>query len=118
MAAKNKGDNGMYCSHCGAEIHDEAVVCVKCGCQVAGRSMAAAEPKKDSTLATVVKVFLILGCVAQGWLLIPLAWCLPITINVFKKLKAGLPISTGLKVCSLLFVNLIAGVCLLCMEDE
>lgn len=24
-----------YCSHCGAEIHDDAVVCVKCGCAVA-----------------------------------------------------------------------------------
>ena len=23
-----------YCSKCGAEIHDEAVVCVNCGCQV------------------------------------------------------------------------------------
>ena len=23
-----------YCVHCGAEIHDEAVVCVKCGCSV------------------------------------------------------------------------------------
>lgn len=24
----------MYCSHCGAEINDNAVVCVKCGCAV------------------------------------------------------------------------------------
>ncbi len=23
-----------YCTHCGAEIHDEAVVCPKCGCAV------------------------------------------------------------------------------------
>ncbi len=23
-----------YCVHCGGEIHDEAVVCVKCGCKV------------------------------------------------------------------------------------
>ena len=26
----------MYCSKCGAEINDEAVVCVKCGCAVKG----------------------------------------------------------------------------------
>lgn len=25
----------MFCSHCGAEINDKAVVCVKCGCSVA-----------------------------------------------------------------------------------
>lgn len=24
----------MFCSNCGAEIHDDAVVCVKCGCAV------------------------------------------------------------------------------------
>ena len=24
----------MYCSNCGAEINDNAVVCVKCGCAV------------------------------------------------------------------------------------
>ena len=24
----------MYCSYCGAEINDNAVVCVKCGCAV------------------------------------------------------------------------------------
>ena len=24
----------MYCSHCGSEIHDEAIVCIHCGCAV------------------------------------------------------------------------------------
>lgn len=24
-----------YCSKCGAEIHDDAVICPKCGCQIA-----------------------------------------------------------------------------------
>ena len=24
----------MFCKHCGAEINDNAVVCVKCGCAV------------------------------------------------------------------------------------
>ena len=31
-----EGGHGMkYCSNCGAEIHENAVVCVKCGCAVA-----------------------------------------------------------------------------------
>ena len=29
----NKEDN-KFCQHCGAEINEKAVVCVKCGCQV------------------------------------------------------------------------------------
>ena len=72
-----------YCPHCGAELVDDAVVCVKCG-----RSVA------------------------------PLAWCLPITISIFNRLRDKRPVGTGLKVCALLFVNLIGGICLLCMHDD
>ncbi|MCH5334722.1 MAG: TM2 domain-containing protein [Alistipes sp.] len=29
----------MFCSHCGAEIHDNAIICVKCGCAVNNASV-------------------------------------------------------------------------------
>ncbi len=32
----------MFCSKCGKEINDEAVVCVHCGCAVENRKVAAA----------------------------------------------------------------------------
>ena len=73
--------------------------------------------QNDSALKTVIKVFLILGCVAQGWLLLPLAWCIPITSKVFKCLNSGEKIGTGLKVCALIFVNLVAGICLLVTDE-
>ena len=107
-----------YCVHCGNEIHDEAIVCVKCGRSVTSPLPAPAEKQKDDTMVTVVKILLIMGCIAQGWLLIPLAWCLPITISIFNSFRDNRPIGTGLKVCSLLFVNTIASICLLCMNDE
>jgi hypothetical protein len=108
-----------YCVHCGAEIHEEAVVCVKCGRSVAPLTTPLAPvQKKDDTMETVVKIFLIMGCISQGWLLLPLAWCLPITISVFNSFRDKKPIGTGMKVCTLLFVNLIAGICLLCMNDD
>ncbi len=50
--------------------------------------------------------------------LIPLAWCIPMTVSVNRKLKNGEPISTALKVCTMLFVSLIAGIMLLCMSDN
>ena len=75
------------------------------------------DTQKDDTLDTVIKVFLIIACVAQGWMIIPLAWCIPMTISIFKKLKNGEPISTGLKVCTLIFVSLVSGICLLCKND-
>ena len=104
-----------YCNNCGEPLEDSAYVCSNCGCSVpsAGRPV-----RKDDTLETVIKVFMIIGCVSVGWAIIPLAWCIPMTVSVFKKLNAGLPISTGLKVCSLLFVSLVAGICMLCMKDD
>lgn len=113
-----------YCTRCGAQIPDSAAFCQNCG-NPAGVTRsnpvnyaAPQQPvRKDDTLVTLIKVFLILGCVAQGWLIIPLAWCLPITIKVFNKLRDNQPISTGLMVCTLLFVNIISGILLLCDDS-
>lgn len=105
----------MYCSNCGQEINDNADVCIHCGCAVKKDKPAA---QKDDSLGLVAKIFLIIGCVAQGWLLLPLAWCLPITLSVCGKMKRGEPIGTGLKVCALLFVNLISGIILLCRSED
>ena len=105
----------MFCKNCGKEIADEAVFCPGCGCAI--------EVKKEENggkdgLAVAAKIFLILGCIAQGWLLLPLAWCLPITISVCNKMKRNQPVGVGLKVCALLFVNTIAGILLLCRSDD
>jgi len=117
---KNGTDNcSKYCARCGAEIYSDAVVCLNCGCSVQ-------QPKKDITtasdteeiLTTIVKVFLIIGCISQGWLIVPLAWCIPITMSIFKSLREKQSISMGMKICTTIFVNIVAGVCLLCMNDE
>lgn len=104
-----------YCTHCGAEIMDEAEVCVHCGCKVKNETK-----ESNNTLATVAKVFLILGTIAIGLstFLIGLAWAIPMTVSIFKKLDNGEPVGVGLKVCSLLFVNTVAGILLLCMRND
>ncbi|MEE1185888.1 MAG: zinc-ribbon domain-containing protein [Acutalibacteraceae bacterium] len=103
-----------FCEKCGKELVDEAVFCPGCGCAVASKK---ANGGNDG-LATAAKVFLILGCIAQGWMLIPLAWCLPITISIFNRMKRNEPVGVGLKVCSLLFVSLVGGILLLCRSDD
>lgn len=109
----------MFCTHCGTEINDDAFICVKCGCKVDEKTPATQiKAENDDTMSIVIKAFLILGCISQGWLLIPLAWCIPITVKIFNCLKNGTPISTGMKVCTLIFVSLVAGICLLCMDDN
>ena len=50
--------------------------------------------------------------------LIPLAWILPMTISVSKKLKNNQPIGVGFKVCTLLFVSMISGILLLCRTEN
>lgn len=37
----------MFCSKCGKEIHDEAVVCVHCGCAVGGNTIPKARQHSE-----------------------------------------------------------------------
>ena len=86
--------------------------------------------KSISGLKIAAKVFMILGtvgtCVSMisipyiGFLLcpIPLAWCLPMTKAYCKMIKSGENVSVGFKVCSLIFVNTVAGILMLCDNDN
>lgn len=105
-----------YCSHCGHEVVEEAVVCPSCGCQVGEVPEKKADDNK--VFALIIKIFMILGCIATGWSLIPLLWTIPLTVHVCRRLDRKEPIGVGVKVCSLLFVNLIAGIMLLCMDMQ
>lgn len=107
-----------YCQYCGTELCDDAAFCFRCGKSVGFPAQQPSAGQADDSTSVIVKVFLILGCIVQGWLLLPLAWCVPITVSVFHRLRDGRPVGTGLKVCTLLFVSLVAGICLLCMNDD
>ncbi len=106
-----------YCSNCGNQVDDNATFCTRCGNKLTGGSNVKAS-ESDSGLVTVIKIFLIIGCVSYGFALIPLAWCIPMTLTIFNKLKRKEPIGIGLKICTLLFVNIVAGICLLCLDDN
>ena len=132
-----------YCQHCGAEIHDEAVICVHCGRNVEEKQ----QKKGDDSLLTVAKVFMIISCVAfpaigllYGFIFImlsfaettlifagigimlgcclPLAWLLPMTLSLNRKIKEHEPISIAFKICTLFFANQIAGILLLCHSED
>lgn len=46
----------MYCMHCGAEIHDEAVICPKCGCAV--KNIRVVEKLDESTKEWIICLLL------------------------------------------------------------
>lgn len=67
-----------------------------------------------SGLATAAKILMIISTVVMGLYIVPMAWCLPMTISYCKKLKTGQPVGIGFKICTLLFVNTISGILMLC----
>ncbi len=112
-----------YCGNCGTALPDEANACSNCGTftnanTATAPASAPAAPKADSGIVVAVKVLLILATVGMGWMLIPLAWCIPMTVSYFKAVKEGRPVSIALKVCTLLFMSTIAGILMLCDQEH
>lgn len=113
-----------YCVKCGAEMFDDAVICVKCGRPVesvaASVNPTSSAVSSETGVSTAAKIFMIIGTVLMALytFCIGLAWCLPLTISYCNKLKRGERIGTGFKVCSLLFVSLIGGILMLCDKDH
>ncbi len=64
-------------------------------------------------MKTAAKVFIILSMVVGFWTILPLIFG-GIALSKMKKNE----LTTGWKVCVLLFVNIIAGILLLCMPEE
>ena len=106
-----------YCSHCGKELDDEAIVCTGCGCAAPSKSGTVTADQK-ATLGLIAKIFMIIGCVVTGFALIPLAWTIPMTIHACNKIDNKEPLGIGFKVCALLFVSAIAGILMLCMDND
>ena len=110
-----------FCSHCGTQLLDEAVVCPNCGCaaEQATASAQAVNNETSSTLKLIAKIFMVLGCISTAFaFLIPLCWTIPMTVHYWKAVDNGQRVGTGFKVCALLFVNLVAGVLMLCDNQD
>lgn len=105
-----------YCKYCGGQIADEAVICVNCGCATENKAEMTAD--NNSTLKTIAKLFMILACISGACLLIPLCWTIPMTVTYWRACEKNQPVSTAFKVCSLIFVSTVAGILMLCDNDN
>ena len=92
---------------------DGVSVCSNCGAFV-----NTAPAKSSSGLVIAAKIFMIWGTIVQGLLIIPLAWCIPMTISYFNAVKYNRPVSTAFKICTFLFVSWIAAVFMLCDQEH
>ena len=102
-----------YCANCGSQLTDDCVFCGNCGYRSSVTNTTS--QTNNESLRTIAKIFMIIGTVAGSLMgfLIPLAWCLPMTLYYFKCVKENRPVSTGFAVCTLIFVNTISGVLML-----
>ena len=50
--------------------------------------------------------------------LVPIFWCIPMVDSYSKKIKRREPVGVGFKICTLLFVNWVAGILMLCDRED
>ncbi len=74
--------------------------------------------REISTLRKVARVFIIVCCVLQCFYLIPMAWCIPMTVSLNRRIVNKEPISIGFKICTLIFLSLVGGILLLCDSSD
>jgi hypothetical protein len=77
--------------------------------------------KADSTnegLKLAAFVMSVVDTVLLCWLIVPLAWMVPMTVHTWGIYKGKKPNTVCFAVCSLLFTSLVAGVCLLIADKD
>lgn len=108
-----------YCIHCGKEIDDDANFCPFCGQSCDNQInyeyniQQEVVSDKKSGLKLAAFILALLTTIGTCWVLIPLLWTIPMTVKIYKSYKYNQPLSMGFKVCSILFLNTIAGILLL-----
>ena len=116
-----------YCTYCGNQLDNDAF-CPKCGNRsnispqnrnIYSRNNSGLILSNDSGLVIAVKIILVVKCIliAFSTFGFGLIRTIPMTISYFQNIKKGNPISKAFKVCTLLFVSLIAGI-LMFIDDE
>ena len=115
----------MYCRFCGREIPDGSTFCPHCGekqevieAEIKSEHTTIVNGKKrNETLAEIGLIFAIIATVIAGFAIIPLCWMLPMTISINNSIKEKREISLTMKVCSIIFLNVFAGLFLI-LADE
>lgn len=135
----------MYCKNCGSELTDGAEYCSNCGTKVTETyqsstilNSSTTDSNKKTGLHTCAFVFMVLsifsafGSAITIWVsniylentgymifstLVSLAWIIPMTIKVYR-VKSTTELTMGFKICTLLFVNVIAGILLICDSNS
>lgn len=84
---------------------------------VSGQAVAAPahyeSSDSDKTLFLIAFILNLLTTIGLCWLIIPLAWMIPMTVHTWGVYKGNKPNTTCFGVCTLIFVNFISGILML-----
>lgn len=84
---------------------------------VTGRTTYAVD-SQDSTLRLIAFVFCIISTVTAGWMIIPLAWMIPMSVCAWGIYRGTRPNTVAFGVCTLIFVSLVGGILLLVSKKD
>ena len=76
------------------------------------------EQEYGGAISSVYWMFANFGVVGIWLKALPLAWALPMTLHYIKKSKANEPTTLTFKICTLIFVDLLVGILMLCFEQS
>lgn len=109
----------MFCKKCGKEIEEGVKFCPSCGESVEETIVKAEVVGKEehSTMKLIAFIFAIIATITSAAAIIPLCWTIPMTVSIYKAYENEKDLSTGFKVCTLIFLSLVSGILLLCDED-
>lgn len=79
---------------------------------------ASVQNNNDKTLRLIAYIFSLITTIAFGWMIIPLAWMIPMTIISYGIYKGTKKNTVAFAVCMLLFVNLVSGILLLVADKD
>lgn len=112
----------MFCKNCGTKLEDNINFCPVCGCNqnqnnTINQTKVEETSKNDNlyrsddhTIRMISFIFCLLATIFTGWLILPLAWCIPLTIRCYNWYKYNRYMGIGVKICILLFVSQIGGI--------
>lgn len=71
-----------------------------------------------TSLQSVAFVFMILSTALGIIAIFPLLWMIPMTVHYYRACRDRIPVGLAFKICSLIFVSLVAGILMLVDEDN
>jgi len=122
----NNNSEYKYCTKCGAKMPSSFSICTNCGKFFEKENTNTTNQTKYDFTSTkpnkhvyqiIIFIFMIISTIYLATFIIPLFWCIPMTITYWNKIQKNEKVNITFKICSLIFMGIIPGLLML-FEDE